>query len=754
MKSFSNKMLAKLLFVISLVFFISGMIVIYKIEKIEEKSARKDLNKTAALEASEIQKFISQGIYSVELFANQITGGKELEDGLNPELFVSQLKRSLALEENFLGYFFKTKNPRFLTAKFGEKENQNPKYYDKTGVFNPYIRRKDGDISVVPSGAVYTKTNDKLYIKKPRETMKTYITKPYITKLSDGSKITALSITTPIIYKGEFQGIFGVDISLEKFVKKITSIKFYKTGYAFLLNDEGTVVAHYNKRYIGKNIVDIVKSERSKSIYRKILKLKDENKTYFYTKPNSKTGEDSLYFSQPISFENTEQKWALFFSAPIDEYLEPANNIRNTIIISFVISFIILLVMSIFIVRRLNYNLVHIKDGLVSFFSFLNKESSQTKEITIKSNDEFGEMSTLINSNVKKIESTIITDDEIIGDIKNILDDVSKGKLDNRISKSTNTENLMQLKEVLNIMLDKLENLLGQDINEVFNLLEQYSNQDFTKTLANDSVIAKNLSKLQGIISQILKDSKKNSLELNESSKDVLSKMSILNKNATSQAASLEEVAASIEEITGNIRNTNAKSQEMTNISNTSKQKAQEGKKLATKTVQSMDEINEEVNSINEAITVIDQIAFQTNILSLNAAVEAATAGEAGKGFAVVAQEVRNLASRSAEAAKEIKDLVETATLKANNGKQISSSMIEGYTELEDIISQTNELISDVSTASKEQSIGMIQISDTMNQLDKFTQQNASVVYDTNNIVNSNSQVATRTLELILKNKF
>ncbi len=82
-----------------------------------------------------------------------------------------------------------------------------------------------------------------------------------------------------------------------------------------------------------------------------------------------------------------------------------------------------------------------------------------------------------------------------------------------------------------------------------------------------------------------------------------------------------------------------------------------------------MDEINEQVNSINEAITVIDQIAFQTNILSLNAAVEAATAGEAGKGFAVVAQEVRNLAARSAEAAKEIKELVETATTKANSGK-------------------------------------------------------------------------------------
>ncbi|RXJ95209.1 hypothetical protein CRV02_14640, partial [Arcobacter sp. CECT 8989] len=102
-----------------------------------------------------------------------------------------------------------------------------------------------------------------------------------------------------------------------------------------------------------------------------------------------------------------------------------------------------------------------------------------------------------------------------------------------------------------------------------------------------------------------------------------------------------------------------------------------EGEKLASKTTVAMSEINEQVSEITNAIGIIDQIAFQTNILSLNAAVEAATAGEAGKGFAVVAQEVRNLASRSATAANEIKIIVENATQKANEGKQIASKMID-----------------------------------------------------------------------------
>jgi methyl-accepting chemotaxis protein len=155
-----------------------------------------------------------------------------------------------------------------------------------------------------------------------------------------------------------------------------------------------------------------------------------------------------------------------------------------------------------------------------------------------------------------------------------------------------------------------------------------------------------------------------------------------------------------------------------------------------------MDEINTEVTAISEAISVIDQIAFQTNILSLNAAVEAATAGEAGKGFAVVAQEVRNLASRSADAANEIKALVSNANNKANEGKAIADEMINGYTHLNESITKTLELLTDVSNASKEQQQGIEQINQAVSKLDQQTQKNATVASHTQEIAVQTQTIA------------
>ncbi|MGD9555097.1 MAG: methyl-accepting chemotaxis protein, partial [Arcobacteraceae bacterium] len=171
------------------------------------------------------------------------------------------------------------------------------------------------------------------------------------------------------------------------------------------------------------------------------------------------------------------------------------------------------------------------------------------------------------------------------------------------------------------------------------------------------------------------------------------------------------------------------------------------GEALANKTNIAMDEINQKVSTINEAIEIIDQIAFQTNILSLNAAVEAATAGEVGKGFAVVAQEVRNLASRSAEAAKEIKNLVQNATVQTSLGKEIATQMKDEYLILNENITNTTEIIKKVTNDSQEQNINLANINAMIENINNETKNNAKIANDTNIVAKEANEIAQKIVE-------
>jgi methyl-accepting chemotaxis protein len=285
--------------------------------------------------------------------------------------------------------------------------------------------------------------------------------------------------------------------------------------------------------------------------------------------------------------------------------------------------------------------------------------------------------------------------------------------------------------------INSLNDNLSSNIKQIETILNEYNHHNYLNSLnanlvCNDfKVLFDGINTLQKTITDMLVENKSNGLTLDKSSNILLENVDRLNISSNDAATRLEETAAAIEEISSNIRSNTENIAKMSQLSSNVTTAAHEGEKLANQTTIAMEEINHQVNSINEAITIIDQIAFQTNILSLNAAVEAATAGEAGKGFAVVAQEVRNLASRSAEAAREIKILVTNATSKANYGKEIANNMISGYKQLNENISNTTNIIDDIESASKEQLLGIEQINDAVNQLDQQTQQNAAVASQT-----------------------
>ncbi len=347
-------------------------------------------------------------------------------------------------------------------------------------------------------------------------------------------------------------------------------------------------------------------------------------------------------------------------------------------------------------------------------------------------------------------------EDTILNEINEVLTKFEKG-----IMTLTVKENSSNPK--INDIRDNLNKALSSNVyfaNEAVEVLIEYGNANFAFPVKTENLSGKMGSVILGIralgssIAEILALLDVTSEELHDEMVELSSAALSLSNASNEQAASLEETAAALEEVTATIHSNNEHTHEMLNLSHTVNKAVKDGEVLANQTVESMNSINHEVNAINDAITVIDQIAFQTNILSLNAAVEAATAGEAGKGFAVVAQEVRNLASRSAEAAKEIKDLVHSATIKSADGNEIATSMIDGYHSLNDNIHKTIELIDDVAKAGDEQKQAIDQINDAVTELDQTTQVNAAAAAQINSQSSHIQTLSSQLIDVVNKTQF
>jgi len=429
------------------------------------------------------------------------------------------------------------------------------------------------------------------------------------------------------------------------------------------------------------------------------------------------------------------------------------------VIISSVLGLIFVMFIGHIISTKIVDALERFKVGLGYFFSYTIREKDFLKPMEVVGRDEFAQMTSDMNEQIKKTEHIIEQDKKVVLEIDDIMSKVKSGFLGFTIKQKGATSEVESLRININDMLEDTKKKVD-DINIV---LDNYAGGDYTyeldieskKTMHGDIGSLLTSSALLGTsVSQLLAMISNAGNELNQSTEVLKTSSQNLSQSSNAQAASLEETAAAVEEITSNIENSAENIMSMSKLADNLNNSANTGAKLAQETSQSMDEINDKVTYINKAIEVIDQIAFQTNILSLNAAVEAATAGEAGKGFAVVAQEVRNLASRSAEAAKDIKALVEDAAQRSNNGKETANKMIEGYTDLNNKIIETKDIIDNVTSSSQEQKEGMVQINDAMNKLDHATQENAETANSIDTLSNEVKELSNRLIHITSSAKF
>ncbi len=595
------------------------------------------------------------------------------------------------------------------------------------------------------------------YYYNASNTKRAYITEPYDYVLNDGRTISLISISNPILNaEGVCVGVANCDIQVDTINQLSFDMGNLDSSYQYILTGNKHYIAHSERQ-------DLIGTpyQYSDEVNSAEMISATTGKTAILTEGVSAlTGKESLVVMMPSVITGVQKHFISTFVVDKAETLSSLHNMLGLVrlgLIGFV--FVFMALFSLLMRRALS------PVGKIVQFSMDVQNGNLDTDIKLKSRDELMDLYNAVNG-IRNTIRTLVSDsillteaavkgnleeradaeqhkgeykrlvegingtlDAIVEPVVEIIDmlqQLQRGNLGMRIEKDYQGEFAL-IRDSFNETMDALNRYIGDVATVLKAVSEGDLSQEITSDFHGDFITLKDsINNIIASLNTTLASINIAADQVASGTRQVSSGSQSISQGATEQASAIEELTATITEIASQTKE-NAKSASRANeLSIAAKEEAAKGTGHMQDLQRAMEEINEASVSIKKIIKVIDEIAFQTNILALNAAVEAARAGQHGRGFAVVAEEVRNLAGRSAQAAKETTELIQGSIKKAEAGTKIADNTAASLANIVTGVDKTVELVGQIAVASNEQATGIAQVNRGVDQLSDVVQTNSA----------------------------